>query len=397
VHDEGDDDAADDLEQTAPSVDQLRALLDREQQVVALLEKDGRDESDPVLETARRQVQLARTRLAEARGPRPHHVSLRYATEKLNRAVRAQEKAEAEIEALDTQYRSQRQELSRVLSEARDRVELRQAEVDEVRRQVGAEASVGRQAGEDRSSRLARACGNDIGPALAAIAESLDTGSDAYRQLQALQGRLRDALAADTDREATDDYYIGDYDGDELSELSSTEEDTAMADANQRHCPAHGGPSQAQASGGVPVATAARPGTDGATTQQQQQQQQQQMAAAAAWTQEGEHWRKTQTNEGLDGEAPAEPPRRRSRLGQTSEERDAENAEKAKQLLEQQARAASLAHGSQEMAAEAERIHATRLSDIIQTARQRKVEFKEDELRGMSAERLEAWAHQHSM
>ncbi len=385
MHGEGADDAADDRDQAAPSVDQLRALLDREQQTVALLEKDGRDESDPVLEMARRQVQHARARLAEARGPRPHHVSLRYATEKLNRAVKAQEKAEAELEAFDVDYYHRRSELSKTLSDARDRVELRQAEVDEIRRQVGAVASVGKQAGENRNSRLAHACGSDIGPAMAAIAESLDTGSEAYRQLQALQGRLRDALAAEADRDATDDYYIGDYDGDELSELSSTEEDTAMADASQQGCPGQGNRDQAQARGGMATAAAARAGTDGDATA---------TAAAAAWTQEGELWRRAQTIDGHDGETPAEPPRRKSRLGQTTEEKD---AEKAKQLLEQQARAVSLTPGSQEMAAEAERIHAARLSEVIQKARQQKIEFKEEELRGMSAELLEAWAHQHSM
>ncbi len=381
-----DDDATELQEQAAPSVDQLRALLDREQQVVAMLEKDGRDEDDPVLDAARRQVQQARARLAEVRGPRPHHVSLRYATEKLNRAIRAQEKAETELEAFDAQYWSQRQELARTLSEARDRVELRQAEVDDIRRQVGAVVGGSGRTGGSRVSRLAHVCGNDVGPAMAAIAEGLDTGSEAYRQLQALQGRLRDALAADTDKDATDDYFIGDYDSDELSELDSAEEDMPMADdTRQRPAPAQGGHDRGQPNGGVPATTAARANSDvdSAPT-----------TGAAAWTQEGELWRRAQAGDSQEGDASAEPPRRKSRLGQTSEESD---AEKAKQLLEQQARVASLAPGSQEMAAEAERIHAARLGEIIQRARQRKVEFNEGELRGMSAEALEAWAHQHSM
>ncbi len=214
------------IEQDQPTLEQLKTRWDEERSVLAMLEKAGRASGDPVLVSSRAACENARLAWQAAKGPRPQHVSLRLAEERLERAVRARDKAATELAEFEEEYEEKRGRLEAQLAEADERLRERQSKVDEIRADVGAQASSSRPRNRQTGAEFIQSFGRDFGAALAAIAEALGTESPADGQVQLLQGRLQETVAMGS---GVDDFYIGDDNSDNLSDISVTDELAADA------------------------------------------------------------------------------------------------------------------------------------------------------------------------
>ncbi len=217
-------------EERPPSIEELREDWEKKKQTLAWLEKQGRLEDDAVLQAARQQCEAAKETWLARKDPRPLHLRLRWAEEALEKARKNKERMEAQVRELDEDYETKRAALCELLGQARERHKQRLDKVDEIRREIAAGVSPAGNGGGSCSAnvsglKLMQAINNDIGPALAAVTDTLPLGSLAFQQVNALVDRLQVAY-----REASDEiqrqhdtalYRIaGDDEMDSISELS---------------------------------------------------------------------------------------------------------------------------------------------------------------------------------
>ncbi len=213
--DEGDD--AQGFETCAPTEDELRGFWEAAKEVLAYAKRQGYPPEHPVRKNAQRHVDETLAEWQAVRPPRAIPTRMGWAEEALQRARKAQARAEQELDDLDRQYELDREEKQRVLQEARERTKERERKLAELSREAAEEY---RTDGGDNEVKMLRGTfrtlDTEVGPALEAALGKADQGSEQHAVLQkALQAVLvlHGALGVATGGDAADYYDMSEQDG----------------------------------------------------------------------------------------------------------------------------------------------------------------------------------------
>ncbi len=189
VFDEGDDGRG-------PSEDELRQAWDDAKDACRLLERNARSPAS-VVEAARRQRDRAEAEWRAAKQPHPLHKRLRWAQRAYDAAATKQQAHQEELEQFEEEVAGRRQfflERARVDSERTAR-KLRALED-----LMGQGDLRPVQSARDAARTAATGIADDLGPALAALADKIPEDSPAWSELQAAMATL--ALVEDVLRGA---------------------------------------------------------------------------------------------------------------------------------------------------------------------------------------------------
>ncbi len=157
-----------------------------------------------------------------------------WAEEALQRARKAQAKAEQELDELDRQYELDREEKQRVLQEARDRPREREKKLAELSREAAEEY---RGEGGDENAKVLRGTfktlDTEVGPAIEAALGNTDQGTEQHAALhRALQAVLvlHGALGVAAGGAAADYFDMAEQDGDSAAVQCEADHDGARGD-----------------------------------------------------------------------------------------------------------------------------------------------------------------------
>ncbi len=213
--DEGGDDQG--FEACAPTEDELKGFWEAAKEVLAYAKRQGYPPEHPVRRNAQSHVDETLAEWQAARPPRAIPTRMGWAEEALQRARKAQARAEQELDDLDRQYEVDREEKQRVLREARERTKERERKLAELSKEAAEEY---RTDGGDNEVQMLRGTFRtldaEVGPALEAALGKADQGSEQHAVLQkALDAVLvlHGALGAATGGEAADYFDLSAQDG----------------------------------------------------------------------------------------------------------------------------------------------------------------------------------------
>ncbi len=176
-HDLGDDEPA----QRDPA--ELRRRWADEAALVKRLAKQGLPEGHPALAAAHAARDAAEAAWRQAKPPAPATTRLRWAQTKLTKALEMADATNAAIKKAEEDHEKLMVQLHDRRADDGERVRMRQAAVEALRREIGGTDSPARARGGDTTALL-EACGglcSAVGPGLAALAEKLPEGSDEWQ------------------------------------------------------------------------------------------------------------------------------------------------------------------------------------------------------------------------
>ncbi len=205
-----------------PTEEDLKGFWEAAKEVLAYAKRQGYPPEHPVRKNAQRHVEETLAQWQAVRPPRAIPTRMGWAEEALQRARRAQAKAEQELDDLDRQYEIDREEKLRVLQEARERTKTREWNLAELSKEAAQEYSM--DDGDDNANMLRgtfRTLDTEVGPALEAALGNTSQGTEQHAALQrALQAVLvlHGALGVAAGGAAVDYYDMSQHDGDGAAE-----------------------------------------------------------------------------------------------------------------------------------------------------------------------------------
>ncbi len=191
----GDDDldeADDDAPEEAPGPSELRQLWQQEVGVVRQLARQGLSPDHPAMVAAIAARDDAEGKWRGAKTPAPLATRLGWAQKKLDRAISIQAGTRQEMQALERQYNDSMAELQARMAEDSERVRKRRQQLETIQTEAGGGVPSQKMHGADGEA-VRRACDTlrqEVAPALAALAEQLGTGTDAWATVNSLLARL---------------------------------------------------------------------------------------------------------------------------------------------------------------------------------------------------------------
>ncbi len=195
---DGDDDideAEDEATADAPGPSELRQLWQQEIAVVKQLAKQGISPEHPAMVAAIAARDVAEGKWRGAKTPAPLATRLGWAQRKLDRAISIQADTRQEMVALERQFNSSMAVLQERLAEDSERVSKRRQQLEAVQLEAGGGAPTQRVQGA-QGEAVRRACNTlrqDVAPALAALAEQLGTGTDAWTSVNSILAKLAES------------------------------------------------------------------------------------------------------------------------------------------------------------------------------------------------------------
>ncbi len=175
-----------------PTEEDLKGYLEAAREVLAYAKRQGYPPDHPVRRNAQRQVEEALAEWQAVRPPKAIPTRMGWAEEALQRARRAQAKAEQQLDDLDRWYEQEREEKQQALHDARERTKMREKHLAELSKEAAAEY---RADDVDDSAKMLqgtfRTLDAEVGPALEAALGRAEQGTEQHAQLQkALQAVL---------------------------------------------------------------------------------------------------------------------------------------------------------------------------------------------------------------
>ncbi len=221
----------------APGPDALRRAWMDEVALVKRLAKQGMPEGHPALEAAHKARDAAEAAWRKAKRPAPAATRLRWAQEKLSRALELQEASRAAIEQAEADHRQLMERLHERHEADKERVRKRRQGVDDVQEEAGL-GTPSRRSADRKSAAVLEVCGglcNSIGPEVAALVELLQDGSAERQAANKVLAALTDSqrrieeVVGEEEKRPPQAYDIGDEDGesddgDAMSEASEWSE-----------------------------------------------------------------------------------------------------------------------------------------------------------------------------
>ncbi len=201
-----------------PTEEDLKGFWEAAKEVLAYAKRQGYPPEHPVRKNAQRQVEETLAEWQAVRPPRAIPTRMGWAEEALQRARRAQTKAEQELEELDRRYEQERGEKMQALQEARERTKTRERNLAELSKEAAEEYRM--DDGDDSAKMLRgtyRTLDTEVGPALEAALGRADHGTEQHAALQrALQAvlALHGALGAAAGGAPADYFDMARHDGD---------------------------------------------------------------------------------------------------------------------------------------------------------------------------------------
>ncbi len=207
---EGEEEPAQDQ---GPSEDDLRGYWEAAKELLAYTKKQGYAPEHPVRRNAELQVANTLADWRAARPPKAIHARMGWAEEALQRAKKAQARAEQELDDLDRQYEADRERMLDTLHAARAKTRERAQALADLSREAADEYQGEDPPGNPQGAQLLhgayRTLDTEIGPAVEAVLGAMDQGSEHYSVLSAALAKittLHSALGIAAGGEATD-YY----------------------------------------------------------------------------------------------------------------------------------------------------------------------------------------------
>ncbi len=206
-----------------PTEEDLRGFWEAAKEVLAYAKRQGYPPEHPVRRNAQQQVEESLAQWQAVRPPRAIPTRMGWAEEALQRAKRAQARAEQDLEELDRQYEANREEKLRVLQEARERTKTRERNLADLSREAAQEYRGGMDEGDDNAKVLRgtfETLDTEVGPALEAALEKTCHGTEQHAALQrALQAVLviHGALGVAAGGAAVDYFDMSQHDGDDTA------------------------------------------------------------------------------------------------------------------------------------------------------------------------------------
>ncbi len=195
-----DDDADEEVDadvEEEPTPSQLQQAWREELALVKSLRQQGLPAEHPAMQAACQARDEAERVWRSAKDPTPASVRLSRAQSKLDRAIALQADVRREITECERKHQEQMDSLRSKMEECAERVRNRRCQLEQVQEEVAEEGSGGR-ARAERSDAVRQVHGtlcNHVGPAIAALAEQVDTGSPAWTMLNELLGALTSSKA----------------------------------------------------------------------------------------------------------------------------------------------------------------------------------------------------------
>ncbi len=215
---EGDDQGAT-AEEEEPSVEQLKAEFEREQQVADMLAKQGLAEDHPARVAATAQASAAKDRWQRAKPGVAVTLRMVWAEKALLRARRNQARAEQTIDDLDRDYESERARRVQELHDLRAKTREREAKLAEVSRQAAREFRHAEDVGGGAQLQgAAEAIDQQAAPVLRDLLEQLPADSPMRGRVEGVLTLLADvsgAVGRATQAGGADEFDIADDDDEE--------------------------------------------------------------------------------------------------------------------------------------------------------------------------------------
>ncbi len=170
-----------------PTEEELRGYWEAAKDLLSFAKKQGYPPEHPVRKNAERQVEEALNAWRAAKPPKAIPARMGWAEEALQRAKRAQARAEQELDDLDRQYEVDRERKVQALHEARQRTRERAQKLADLSREAAEEYDADDHTCADGTKVLFtafRALDADVGPALEAAMGRLDRSSEQYGLFQ---------------------------------------------------------------------------------------------------------------------------------------------------------------------------------------------------------------------
>ncbi len=186
------DEADDDVPEEAPGPTELRQLWQQEVGVVKRLARQGLSADHPAMVAAIAARDGAEAKWREAKAPAPLATRLGWAQKKLDRAITIQAGTRQEMQDLERQFNENMADLQARMAEDSARVRTRRQQLETIQAEAGGGAPTQRIPGADGEA-VRKACDTlrqEVAPALAALAEQLGTGTDAWATVNGLLARL---------------------------------------------------------------------------------------------------------------------------------------------------------------------------------------------------------------
>ncbi len=224
-------------EDHGPTEEELRGYWEAAKDLLSFAKKQGYPPGHPVRKNAERQVDEALGAWRAAKPPRAIPTRMGWAEEALQRAKRAQARAEQELDDLDRQYEVDREEKVQALHEARQRTRERAQKLADLSRQAAEEYDADDYPSADGARVLHtafNAIDADVGPALEAAVGKLDRSSEQYGLLQDVLlkvAALHEALGVATGGRAADYFDISAGDAREADNGTSSTDRPPESDA----------------------------------------------------------------------------------------------------------------------------------------------------------------------
>ncbi len=201
-----DDDAARDATQGGdgatdeqPTTADLRQQWQDELNLVKRLRSQGLPDDHPVMRAACSARDEAEQAWRGSKEPAPASIRLGRAQQRLDRAIALQADARSAMLDAEAAHRAKMAALQSTMDECTARVKLRREQLGLVQAEVGAgstQAAGTRQAQQEAIRRVHDAISGEVGPAIAALVEQLDTNAPAWTTLNGVLGTLAMSQAA---------------------------------------------------------------------------------------------------------------------------------------------------------------------------------------------------------
>ncbi len=216
-----DDDAGDSAQPTAAD---LQRNWHEEIALVKRLRGQGLSDGHPVMRAACAARDAAEQAWRGSKEPAPASIRLGRAQQKLDRAIALQAEARRAILDAEAAHREKMSALQATMDECADRVKLRRRQLSAVQEEVGsgvAHAGETRRAQQDAIRQVHETICGEVGPAIAALVEQIDSDAPAWATLNGLLGKLavsKATLEGATTQPAAQ-YDIGDGVGTDNNEM----------------------------------------------------------------------------------------------------------------------------------------------------------------------------------
>jgi hypothetical protein len=182
-----------------PTTADLRQQWQDELNLVKRLRSQGLPDDHPVMRAACSARDEAEQAWRGSKEPAPASVRLGRAQQRLDRAIALQADARSAMLDAEAAHRAKMAALQSTMDECTARVKLRREQLGLVQAEVGAgstQAAGTRQAQQEAIKRVHEAISGEVGPAIAALVEQLDTNAPAWTTLNGVLGTLAMSQAA---------------------------------------------------------------------------------------------------------------------------------------------------------------------------------------------------------